>query len=169
MTDILDLIDKLKQRLILVLKQRNITLSTAESCTGGMVGACLTSIPGISAHYGYGFVTYSNDAKQKLIGVNAETLKKHGAVSAETAIEMAQGALKVSGADIAVSVTGIAGPGGGTDEKPVGTVWIAVASKTEIHTQKMSFGDDRLRTIERTVNQTFANLLRLLNKELCGR
>ena len=143
MSDILLDIENLKQKLYTVLHDKNLTLSTAESCTGGMMGACLTSIPGISDHYGYGFVTYSNDAKQKLLGVNEDTLLKYGAVSSNVALEMAEGALKVSGADSAVSATGIAGPGGGTSLKPVGLVYIGLASKNKRHFKKLNLSGDR--------------------------
>jgi len=111
-----------------LLSQKNLTVATAESCTGGMIGSYLTSVPGISAYYGYGFVTYSNEAKQKLLGVNPQTLEAYGAVSSYTAVEMAEGALRVSGADVAISVTGIAGPGGGTAQKPVGLVYVGCAT-----------------------------------------
>ena len=112
-----------------LLMDKGMTIATAESCTGGMLGAALTSVPGISDCYGYGVVTYSNEAKEKLLGVNHNTLAEHGAVSPETALEMACGALNISGADIAVSITGIAGPGGGTLEKPVGLVYVGIAQK----------------------------------------
>jgi nicotinamide-nucleotide amidase len=107
--------------------KRGIMLATAESCTGGMIAAALTDIAGSSAVVDRGFVTYSNEAKMEMLGVRPETLETHGAVSRETAIEMATGALARSRAGIAVSVTGIAGPGGGSPEKPVGLVWFGLA------------------------------------------
>lgn len=110
-------------------KQRGIMLATAESCTGGMIAAALTEIAGSSAVVDRGFVTYSNEAKQDMLGVSAETLRLYGAVSRETALEMAHGALDRSKATIAVAVTGIAGPDGGTPEKPVGLVWFGIAAK----------------------------------------
>ncbi len=104
-------------------------ITTAESCTGGWIAETITEIPGSSAWFESGFVTYSNAAKKRLLGVKAETLAHYGAVSAETALEMAAGALAHSDADYAVAVTGIAGPDGGSPEKPVGTVFIAWQSK----------------------------------------
>lgn len=162
MTDILSVIESLKQKLFLLLKEKNITLSTAESCTGGMIGACLTSVPGISDYYGYGFVTYSNEAKQKLIGVSESTLAKYGAVSAETAMEMAEGALRVSGADIAVSVTGIAGPGGGTAQKPVGLVYVGFASNDKRIFKKLNLTGDR----DDVRRSTVMNVLELIINQL---
>ena len=162
MTEILSEIEKLKQKLYLLLSQKNISLSTAESCTGGMIGACITSIPGISSHYGYGFVTYSNEAKQELIGVSSQTLAKHGAVSAETALEMAEGALIKSGADIAVSVTGIAGPGGGTPLKPVGLVYVGLALKDKRLFKKLNLTGNR----EMIRLLTLKNVLELIIKQL---
>ena len=106
-------------------RSRHHTLVTAESCTGGWIAKTLTDIAGSSAWFECGLAAYSYEAKQALLGVRPETLEHHGAVSRETAIEMVSGALVHSGASLAVAVTGIAGPGGGTDEKPVGTVWIA--------------------------------------------
>jgi nicotinamide-nucleotide amidase len=102
-------------------------LATAESCTGGWIAKAITDVPDSSAWFECGFVIYSNEAKMRDLGVSAETLRRHGAVSEATVREMAQGALKTSGAEVAVSVSGIAGPAGGTAEKPVGTVWFAIA------------------------------------------
>ena len=106
-------------------------LATAESCTGGWIAKALTDIAGSSQCFGYGVVSYSNGAKEMLLGVNPATLYEHGAVSETAVREMADGALQLSGADFAVAVSGIAGPDGGTAEKPVGTVWFAWATRTE--------------------------------------
>jgi len=114
-----------------LLRQRR-TLTLAESCTGGLVAACVTSIAGSSAWFERGFVTYTNLAKQELLGVPAAILAAHGAVSEATALAMTAGALNHSPADWAVSLTGIAGPGGGSAEKPVGTVWIAWQSRGQV-------------------------------------
>ena len=116
-------------RLMREYTERGWMVATAESCTGGMITAAITDIAGSSAVLDRGFVTYSNDAKREMIGVSAETLEVHGAVSKQTAVQMAEGALARSRADIAVSVTGIAGPGGGSLEKPVGLVHLAVARR----------------------------------------
>jgi nicotinamide-nucleotide amidase len=122
---------------------------------------------GASAYFMAGVVSYSNEAKYDILGVSWESLNTYGAVSEQVAREMAEGIRRVAHADYAIATTGIAGPGGGTPEKPVGTVWIAVASKDEVFAQKMTFGDDRLRVIERTANQAFANMLKLITKKLC--
>ena len=112
-----------------LLQSKNMTVSTAESCTGGLIGKMLTNVSGASTVYGFGFITYANEAKMKLLGVKEETLDNFGAVSELAAKEMAEGAKRVSGSDIAVSVTGIAGPTGGSEEKPVGLVYIGVSDK----------------------------------------
>jgi nicotinamide-nucleotide amidase len=112
-----------------VFRGRGLKLATAESCTGGLVAAALTEIAGSSDVVDRGFVTYSNEAKEAMLGVPPATLKRHGAVSAETAAAMAAGALKNSLADVSVAITGIAGPGGGTSQKPVGLVHFAAASR----------------------------------------
>ena len=121
---------------------RGLTVATAESCTAGLVAGALTEIAGSSSVFDRGFVTYSNEAKQQMIGVCAETLKAHGAVSRPTALEMAEGALRQSGAAVTIAVTGIAGPGGGSPEKPVGLVHLAAARKgRETLHREMRYGD----------------------------
>lgn len=120
----------------------NLVLATAESCTGGLIAAAITDVAGSSAVFDRGFVTYSNEAKSDMLGVPAETLQRHGAVSSQTAHAMAFGALSNSKADIAVSVTGIAGPDGGTAEKPVGLVYIGIAEiDGRTHVVDHTFGD----------------------------
>ncbi len=118
---------ELADRFLKACQAAGILAATAESCTGGLIIALLTDLPGSSSMVDRGFVTYSNEAKQEMLGVKAETLEKHGAVSRETALEMAEGALSNASAGIALSVTGIAGPDGGSEDKPVGLVWFGVA------------------------------------------
>jgi len=120
--------------------EKNKTISTCESCTGGLVSASLTSVPGSSEVFGYGVCTYANEAKMNLVGVKKETLDAYGAVSEQTAKEMAAGVRKLSGSDIAVSLTGIAGPGGGTQEKPVGLVYLGVSVGEKLYAKKMLLG-----------------------------
>ncbi len=121
---------ELAERLGRLLTADGKTIATAESCTGGWIAQAITDVPGSSAWFDRGFVTYSNAAKVQMLGVDPQTLKDYGAVSTETATQMAAGALVHSDADVAVAVTGIAGPDGGTPEKPVGTVFIAWADKS---------------------------------------
>ncbi|MBQ1401092.1 MAG: nicotinamide-nucleotide amidohydrolase family protein, partial [Firmicutes bacterium] len=135
------------------LMAKNITISSAESCTGGMFAEKLTSVPGISAVFGRSFVTYSNEAKEEILGVKKETLEKHGAVSEETAMEMAKGLRKVSGSRICVSVTGVAGPDGGTPEKPVGLVYIGAVCDDKEVCRKV-----QMRNISRQWNRNFSML-----------
>ncbi len=124
-----DIVEAAK-RLLDICKRKNLTVATAESCTAGLVAGTLTEVPGTSSILDRGFVTYSNQAKQDMVGVSAATLKAHGAVSRETAEDMARGALAHAPVDLAVSVTGIAGPDGGSAEKPVGLVHFAAASRS---------------------------------------
>lgn len=135
---------KLAAELGAALKQKGWKLALAESCTGGMAAACVTAIPGSSAWFERGFVTYSNESKIELLGVSPQTLEKYGAVSEETAQEMALGALKHSHADIAAAITGIAGPDGGSAEKPVGMVCFAWAYKSgKVVCDTQHFAGDR--------------------------
>lgn len=138
----------LEQAIGEMLRTHELTLGTAESCTGGYVAHRITSIPGSSAYFHGGIISYSNELKMKILGVNPETLEQYGAVSEQTVIEMVQGALDVLGVDIAIAVSGIAGPGGGTLEKPVGLVWLAIGNRTVIRTQKVQSGRDRLKNIQ---------------------
>ena len=143
-------------------RARGWTLATAESCTGGLVGARLTEVPGASDAYVGGIVAYSNDVKRARLAVRAETLREHGAVSAETAAEMATGARHALAADVAVAVTGVAGPGGGTPDKPVGLVYITVDSPDGSSTEKLQIGGDRQRIRE----QATETALRLVHRHL---
>jgi len=129
-------VPSLEFALVKTLTEKKLTIATSESCTGGLISKRITEIPGSSAVFGYGVCTYANEAKTKLLGVASETLEKFGAVSEETAKEMALGVLSLSGADIALSVTGIAGPDGGTAEKPVGLVYVGCACKNGTFTCK---------------------------------
>ena len=129
------------------LREQGLTLATAESCTGGLLAKRLTDLPGVSACYRGGVVCYTNDAKRDLLGVPEETLERYGAISEQTARALAQGAAQRLGADIGVGITGIAGPGGGTDDKPTGLVYISVWYDGKFFTRKMqsSLGRDRVR------------------------
>lgn len=143
-----------------LLKERGLKATTAESCTGGLIAKRLTDVPGSSAYFDYGFVTYSNEAKRKLLGVPAETLAQHGAVSEPVVVAMAQGALAAAGADVAVAVSGIAGPDGGTAEKPVGTVCIALAAKDHITARTLQLWGSRQDIRERTATHALAMIRR---------
>ena len=131
------------QQTIQEFAQENMTIATAESCTGGLIGGCLTSVSGSSSVFERGFITYSNEAKAELLNVSSALIEEHGAVSAQVASEMAIGAVKAANVDASVAVTGIAGPGGGTEAKPVGLVYIAVATATEegAFVEEFQFGD----------------------------
>jgi len=144
---------------------RGLTLATAESCTGGNIARLLTAQAGASAYFKGGIVAYSNEVKESILGVKHSTLEAHGAVSEATVREMAEGVRQRLGADLAIATTGIAGPDGGTPEKPVGTVWIAVADATHTEAKLLQFGANRRQqNIDRSTNQAFAMLMHLVVK-----
>ncbi len=150
----------IQEAVVKLLKERQLTVATAESCTGGNLAHLITSIAGSSAVYNGSVVSYANDAKMNLLHVKEQTLQQYGAVSEQTVTEMATGACAVLHTDYAVATSGIMGPDGGSDEKPVGTVWIGVAHKDgKTKAQKFSFRFDRSRNIELTTHTAF-NLLR---------
>lgn len=155
------------KRLLALCRARGIRVAAAESCTGGLVAAALTAIAGSSDIFECSFVTYSNEAKQKLLGVPAATLRRHGAVSGETAAAMAKGALKQSSADCAVSITGIAGPGGGSRAKPVGLVHFAAASRNgKMLARRRLFGNiGRERVRELSTLEALVLLTRLVEQK----
>lgn len=140
------------------LKDKGMTLSTAESCTGGGIAALITSVSGSSSYFKGGIVAYSNEVKMNLLHVSPQTLEKHGAVSRETVIEMAKGAMEALKTECAVATSGIAGPGGGTLEKPVGTIWMAVACRDKIVTRKEEGDLGRIENVKRTIQDVLAML-----------
>lgn len=150
-----DSLFELASTLVGELRSSALTVATAESCTGGWIAKAITDVPGSSEVFAYGIVSYSNGAKESLLDVNAKTLEANGAVSAAVVEEMAGGVLELSGADISVAVSGVAGPDGGSDEKPVGTVWFAWsrndAAGVTTDTERQLFGGDRRAVRESTV------------------
>ena len=152
----------LETQIVRLLVERKQTLALAESCTGGYIAHRVTNVPGASAIFSAGLVTYSNEAKQRFLGVSAETLARHGAVSEPVAREMAEGACRAAQTDYAIAVTGIAGPGGGTPEKPVGTVFIALASPTGTRAWRRFNPGERLAFKQATSDQALGELLALL-------
>lgn len=155
----------LEERIVALMREKKITLATAESCTGGMFASRIIDVPGVSEVYKAGFVTYANEAKQNLIGVKEETLVQFGAVSEQTAKEMVLGAMKAAKADVAVATTGIAGPGGGTKEKPVGLVYIACGSEGDIEVEKCLFNGNRKEIRQASVEHALGMLYREIVKK----
>ena len=133
-----------------LLREKGLKIATAESCTGGYLAHLITSVPGSSDYYLGGVVSYANSVKQQVLGVSEETLRKHGAVSEPVVRQMVQGACRLTGADWALATSGIAGPGGGTAEKPVGTIWVAVGNEKEQHTHLLHLGKNRMSNIQYT-------------------
>ena len=157
MAEAANLIDKLRHR--------GLTVATAESCTGGMLAAALTDVPGSSDVFGWGLVTYSNEAKAQMLGVSRDTLAEFGAVSSQTAAEMACGLLRISGADIALTTTGVAGPGGGSAEKPVGLVYIACGNENDLQAKRCNFSGGRDAVRRQTVAEALSMLERFLEEK----
>ncbi len=145
-----------------ILKANKATLATAESCTGGNISRLITSVPGSSAYFKGAVTAYSNEIKERVLGVKSETLMTHGAVSQETVKEMAQGLLKLFQTDYAIAVSGIAGPGGATKDKPVGTTWIAVADKDKIIAKRYVFGQNRTVNIRRASSKAIDMLRKFI-------
>lgn len=154
--------DLLEEKLGNLLKEKNLTVSAAESCTGGLLSSMLTDIRGSSGYFMGSFCTYSNESKINLLGVKPETIEKYGAVSEETAIEMALKIKTKFNTNYGISITGIAGPDGGTDLKPVGTVWIGISTPKKTYAQKFMFGNNRERTKIRASYQAMI----ILKKEI---
>lgn len=151
-------LDELALRVIEIFREKGLSLALAESCTGGMIAEMITNVAGASDIFYGSAVTYVNSAKEHILGVTRETLEKHGAVSSECAEEMACGARRVYGADVAMSVTGIAGPGGGSEGKPVGTVWFGLATKDGAETFRRRFDGDRAAVRRQTVEEVLRRL-----------
>ena len=143
---------------------KGLKIATAESCTGGLLAASITNEPGSSDCFDMGVVTYSNQSKMQLLGVKVQTLHEFGAVSSQTALEMSMGIKKLAGVDIGVSVTGIAGPGGGTDGKPVGLVYISLCAKDVHDFQEVYLEGDRDSIRKQTVQKTIDMILAYIDK-----
>jgi nicotinamide-nucleotide amidase len=154
----------LEKAILDLMKSKGLTLSTAESCTGGYIAHLITQHPGSSAVYWGGAVAYAYELKESILGVKEHTLNTFGAVSEQTVTEMAEGAIKHFKTDYAIAVSGIAGPDGGTDEKPVGTVWIAVSSKHKTIAKVFNFSNKRIQNIERSAASALAMLLNVLKE-----
>ncbi len=150
--------ESLEEEVVRLLAQRHLTVTTAESCTGGLIAGTLVNAAGASDVLNEGYITYSNEAKERLVGVKHETLEKYGAVSARTAEEMAEGAARAARSDAALSATGIAGPGGGTREKPVGLVYIGCFLSGQTVVKECRFRGNRKENREQTVTAALSML-----------
>lgn len=149
-----------------LLKNHGKTLSTAESCTGGLIASMITSVPGASEYFLGSVVSYANSVKHAVLGVSEDILKNYGAVSSECVGAMAEGVRKLTGTDFAIATSGIAGPGGGSDEKPVGLVWIGVSSEAGTETFRLIFNSDRKRNIERFASSALYKIFKKIETEL---
>jgi PncC family amidohydrolase len=149
-----------------ILRERHLKIAVAESCTGGLIANRITNIEGASDYFEMGFVTYSNDSKELFLFVPEEIIFEKGAVSSEVARAMAEGVRENTGADVALAVTGIAGPGGGTPEKPVGTVYIGLAGRDSIHVRKFLFSGDRIAIKTQTSEEALKLVLHYLEGRL---
>lgn len=153
-----------EEKLVELLLREHMTITTAESCSGGLLAGTLINVAGISAVYEEGYVTYANKSKRKLLGVKEETLDKYGAVSSRTAKEMAEGAAKAAEADVAIAVTGIAGPDGGTAEKPVGLVYIGCFVKGRTEIIECHFTGERYQVRSQTVQRALELALECVDR-----
>ncbi|GAB2719824.1 CinA family protein [Halomonas garicola] len=153
----------LAQRLGKLCGEHGVEVTTAESCTGGGIAEAITSVAGSSAYFASGYVTYANAAKTRMLGVEDATLNAHGAVSEAVVRAMVAGACRQSGADIGVAVSGVAGPEGGSDDKPVGTVWLAWGSERDMRAECLHFPGDRQAVREQAVRQAMARLVETLD------
>jgi len=145
-----------------ILVRKHLKLATAESCTGGLLGSRITDVPGASRYYLGGVIAYDNEIKIRVLGVKRETIEKYGAVSEECAREMAMGVARMMNADIGIATTGIAGPGGGSEEKPVGTVYIGYYINNEVICERKQFKGSRVEIKERIVEHAIGTLINLL-------
>ena len=153
-------------RVARLLSRTHHCLAVAESCTGGAIAAALTSLAGSSGWFERGFTAYSNRAKVEMLGVDQETLDRHGSVSEQTVIEMARGALERSRASLSMAVSGVAGPGGGSPDKPVGTVWLAWAiDEATVHTRLACFEGNRAKIREQSIDAALAGLIELITRQ----
>ena len=152
------------EKIAKLLKEKGYTISTAESCTGGLIGHMLTNVPGSSEYYKGGIISYSNEAKICLLGVRHDTLSKYGAVSEQVAYEMADGIKRKLDTNLAIATTGIAGPGGGSEEKPVGLVYIALANPYSIEVKEFRFEGERLENKENFAKSALNMLLKFLEE-----
>lgn len=154
----------MEEKLVSLLLEKKMTITTVESCTGGMVASKIVNVSGASEVFNEGFITYANRAKETYAGVLKSTLEQYGAVSSQVAMEMAEGAAKKTGADVAVSVTGIAGPGGGTKDKPVGLVYIGCYVSGKTIFKKCNFQGDRLEVREQSAKEAIAVAYEMLKE-----
>lgn len=157
-----------EERIADLLREKKIRVTTAESCTGGLIAGRLINVAGISSSYEEGYITYSNEAKERLIGVSHKTLETFGAVSSETAIEMAEGVIQTTGADISIVSTGIAGPEGGTPGKPVGLVYLGCHYRGNTIVEKHLFSGNRMEVRNCSVDAACTLLEKVLNRESDG-
>lgn len=152
----------LEERLVSLLKERNMTVSTAESCTGGLIAAAIVNAAGASDVLNESYITYANKAKERLVGVSSKTLETFGAVSEQTAREMAVGTARTAGAQMGLSSTGIAGPGGGTTEKPVGLVYIGCSMNDQVKVKELHFHGNRMENRLHTVEEALKLAISML-------
>mgnify|MGYP002513565980 CR=1 FL=1 len=155
----------IEEKLVQTLAEMGLTISTAESCTGGMVASTIVDIAGASDIFNEGFITYSNDAKMKYLKVSEETLDKYGAVSEEVVREMASGCRKTTGSDVSIVTSGVAGPGGGTVEKPVGLVFIACAYKDVVEARSFRFEGNRTQIRQQATKEAIEMVMDLLENQ----